>query len=273
MGNPIWTLVLDLVHWRSEQGGRHLAVTWLEVVAIGAGVGFFSGLFGRGGSAIATPLLYAAGFPAIVSLAAPLPAALPSTLVASWAYWNTGLVDWEAVGWCLGVGLPATALGALATRWIDGAALVLVTDLVAIALGVRFVLRPGSPQEIVKPVAAYRARLACVAAGVGIASGLLANSGGFLLVPLFLTALRMPIKTALATSLAVSAALAVPGTIVHWALGHIDWTLVAVYAVSSVPLSYLGARIAIRTQGRRLERWFGVFIAVLGAALLIVSFR
>ena len=47
---------------------------------IGAGVGLMSGLFGKGGSAVATPLLHAIGVPALAALASPLPATIPSTL-------------------------------------------------------------------------------------------------------------------------------------------------------------------------------------------------
>ncbi len=57
---------------------------------MGLAVGFLSGLFGKGGSAIATPLLHAIGIPAIVAVAAPLPATIPSTLVGYSAYRGTG---------------------------------------------------------------------------------------------------------------------------------------------------------------------------------------
>lgn len=103
---------------------------------------------------------------------------------------------------------------------------------------------------------------------VGLASGLLANSGGFLLGPLYLAVLGLPVKKAFACSLAVAAALAVPGTLVHWALGHIDWAVVGAFAVTSVPLSYLGARVALRTRADLLERAYGAVLAVLGVSLL-----
>ena len=39
-------------------------------------------------------------------------------------------------------------------------------------------------------------------------------------------------------------------------------------AVTSVPLSFLGARVALRTDARRLERGYGVALAGLGAVFL-----
>ena len=76
--------------------------------------------------------------------------------------------------------------------------------------------RRGRPR---RRAAARALRLALVAVAVGFLAGLLANAGGFLLVPLYLAALKLPIKTALSCSLAVAAVLAIPGTLVHAALG------------------------------------------------------
>ena len=241
------------------------------VALIGAGVGFLGGLFGKGGSAIATPLLALIGIPPIVALASPLPATIPGTLAASYAYWQARLIDWHVVRWSLLIGVPATALGAYATRWIGGATLVTATEVVLTALGVRFALRPGDPHEVAGPPAAMRTRLAVVAASVGLLSGLLANGGGFLLAPLFLVVLRLTLKESFATSLAVAAVMAVPGTIVHAALGHIDWAVVAVFATTSIPLSFLGARVALRTHPVRLERIYGIGLAVLGGTLLATA--
>ena len=169
------------------------------------------------------------------------------------------------------VGVPATAAGAYATRWIGGDALVTVTEVVITGLGIRFLLRPGDETEIAAEPGAYRVRLVAVAAIVGVLSGLLANGGGFLLAPLFVVVLRLTIKESFATSLAVAAVLAIPGTIVHAALGHIDWELVLVFGTTSIPLSYLGARVALNTHPARLERIYGAGLAILGTTLLVAG--
>jgi uncharacterized membrane protein YfcA len=245
-------------------------VIWLGIVAVGVAVGFTAGLFGKGGSAIATPLLHAIGVPAIVAVAAPLPATIPSTLAATVAYRREQLLDPRVLVWSVTCGVPATIAGALATRWISGGALVLVTDVLVAGMGLRFLLAPGNGREVVREPTAFRTRLALVAVAVGLVAGLLANSGGFLLAPLYMAVLRLPIKPAFATSLAVSAALAVPGSVVHAALGHIDWSIVAVFAVASIPLSYVGARVAMRSRADRLERVYGAVLAVLGISFLLV---
>ena len=58
----------------------------LGVLLIGGGVGFLSGAFGKGGAAVSSPLLHAIGVPAMFVLASPLPATIPSTLLAGRKY-------------------------------------------------------------------------------------------------------------------------------------------------------------------------------------------
>ena len=243
---------------------------WIAVAVIGLAVGFLGGLFGKGGSALATPLLAAIGIPPALAIAAPLPATIPSTLAASTAYAGRQLVDRDVVRWSIAIGLPATIAGALASGRVDAGALVRITDVLVTVVGLRILSSTSTSVDdaaAARP-AGYRTRVVVVAAVVGLAAGLLANSGGFLLAPLYLTVLRLPVKRALATSLLVSAALAVPGTIVHGALGHLDLRLVLVFAAAAVPLARLGANVAVRVDAHRLERAYGAGLTVLGVAFL-----
>lgn len=247
-------------------------VMWIEIALIGAGIGFLGGLFGKGGSAVATPLLFLAGVPAITAVASPLPATIPSTLVAADAYRRRGLVELRTVGWSLLVGLPATIAGAVATRWIGGTALVSATEVILVGIGLRLLISPSAAPASEDPPAQTAVwRLVLVGALVGFLAGLLANSGGFLLAPLYLAVARLPIKAALGASLTVAAVLAVPGTLVHASLGHIDWAVAAVIAITSIPASRAGAVVALRTASERLERLYGAALVVLGVVLLVAA--
>jgi uncharacterized membrane protein YfcA len=107
-----------------------------------------------------------------------------------------------------------------------------------------------------------------VGAGVGFLSGLLANGGGFLLVPAYLLLFRLKAQEAAATSLVAVALLALPGTWVHWQLGHIDAGLAALLAAGVMPATYLGARAALRLRGRDLRQLFGIFLVLFGLFFL-----
>lgn len=244
----------------------------LLVVVVGAGIGFLGGLLGKGGSALATPFLVALGIPPVVALAAPLPATVPGTLVAARRYRAEGLIDRDVLVWSLGAGVPATVVGALATRWVDAHALVLVTDAVIVVLGLRMLCSPAHAASPDDADQATHRRIIVVAVVTGLAAGLLANSGGFLLAPLFVAVLGLGIKPAFGTSLAVAAVMAIPGTLVHLSLGHLDLRVVAAFAVGSVPLSGLGAKVALRTDAARLERGYGLVLVVLGGVFLVGPF-
>jgi uncharacterized protein len=242
----------------------------LGALLIGAGVGFLSGAFGKGGSAISTPLLHALGVPAMAAIASPLPATIPATLLAGRGYARAGHVDRRVVRIGVVVGIPLTALGAYMTRWVPGEPLVIATDVVLLALAMRVLLRAhdDGDENDAEPVPVSRARTVAVVAAAGVVSGLLGNSGGFLLAPLFMNVLGMPVRRALGTSLALAAVLAVPGTVVHAWLGHIDWSLTLVFGLASVPFATLGAATALRMRERSLTMAYGVGIALLSGGLL-----
>src|SRR5580692_8354632 len=92
---PFWTFLVPSGKTfngvlRRAKGGR---LQHLGAFVVGVVIGFLGGLFGKGGSAIATPLLSLIGFPGFIAVASPLPATIPGTLVASGKYWKSRLLD------------------------------------------------------------------------------------------------------------------------------------------------------------------------------------
>jgi uncharacterized protein len=239
-------------------------------------VGFLGGLFGKGGSAIATPLLSLIGIPGFIAVAAPLPATVPGTLIASIEYWKFKLLDKRIVLWSIAFGVPATTLGSYLTEFTGAKPLLIVTGFMVLFFGLSFILFPKEgkkKKEINNDInfgypTFWRFRLIFVSIFIGLISGLLANSGGFLLAPSYARILHLPIKKAFACSLAVSVILALPGTIVHAYLGHIDWLITFVLSLGSVPFSFMGARVAIRSKANILERWYGLALTTLGVFFL-----
>lgn len=248
----------------------------LELFLIGVAVGFLGGLFGKGGSAIATPLLSLAGTPGYIAVATPLPATVPGTLVASAAYWKANLWNRSIILWSVLIGAPSTILGSYLSKFTGARPLLYLTGLLVLGFGVTFLIQPGAKAtddsaggSNAQPLPSlWRLRLTAVAICVGLVSGLLANSGGFLLAPSYARFLKQPIKAAFASSLVVSACLALPASIVHWYLGHIAWREFFFLAAGSVPCSYLGARVALKVRSVSLERWYGLALTALGLFFL-----
>jgi uncharacterized protein len=244
--------------------------TWLAIALIGVGVGFLSGAFGKGGSAIATPMLHGVGVPAMAAVASPLPATIPASFLAARAYAREGHVDGRVMRIGIAAGVPAIVIGASMTRWIPGPALILATDVVVLGLALRMLA--GTQETEARPAVAPRLlRIIGVVSAVGLLSGLLGNGGGFLLAPLFVHLLKMPLRRAMGTSLALATVLAVPGTIVHAALGHVDWMVTLVFALGSVPLAQAGARVALRMRARALTLAYGIGIGTIACGLLLFA--
>jgi hypothetical protein len=248
---------------------------FIATTGIGVVVGFVSGLLGKGGSAVTTPALRVLlDVPRFYALASPLPAALPTTISASLAYRGRGLIDRPALVITSATGLAATLAGSLASPFVGGHALMLLTALVVVGLGVSISLHHEAAPEVAgAPRTIRRGRLAIIGVAVGLLAGLLANTGGVLYAPLFIKWVGMETKRALATSLVVSAVLAVPGTIAHAALGHVDWRLVLALSVGSAPSSYLGARLAVRLRSVVLLRIYGAALTAFGVYDLLWTER
>jgi hypothetical protein len=240
----------------------------LALLVVGAITGFSSGLFGIGGALVGTPLLrIAVGMAPLLALATPLPVAIPSALSGAIAYWRRGLVDRTLTLRTLRTALPMTIVGSAATHWTSGTVLMVATAcaLVYVAFAM---LRPN-PSADSEGVERSPAMIALATGFAGFVAGFLAIGGGIVLVPVFVRWLGIPVHRALATSLVCVAAMAVPGTIVHGVLGHIDWLAAAVLAVATVPTSWAGARLALRLRSRTLEIAYGVFLALFGVWFMV----
>ncbi|WP_018611226.1 sulfite exporter TauE/SafE family protein [Segetibacter koreensis] len=235
-----------------------------KIFVIGAAVGFLSGLLGKGGSAITTPSLQIfAGVTPFAALASPLPATLPTTLSASFAYRGKNLINGKVTLISILLGIPATIIGSYFSNLIKGSVLMILTALFVLSLGISFFITTSAELQVSKDIVPLW-KIIIVAVTVGLLSGLLANSGGVLFGPLFIRFLKMPTKKALACSLIVSAGLAVPGTLAHWYFGHIDWMIVLLLSLGSIPFSYIGAKVALRMNNIMLEKIFAVMLVLFG---------
>jgi uncharacterized membrane protein YfcA len=99
------------------------------------------GLFGVGGSSIATPLLSVLGVPGLLAVASPLPATIPAALAAAVPYLRGREARPRAAAWSLAGGIPATVAGALLSTVVGGPALLIASGALLVIVGLR-VIRP-----------------------------------------------------------------------------------------------------------------------------------
>jgi uncharacterized membrane protein YfcA len=238
-------------------------VTPLQVavgVAVGFAAGTLSGLFGVGGGVITQPAAYALlGATPIQAVATPLPVIFPTTVIGAYTYARAGEVSFRAARWGAVPGVAGATLGAYLTAFVNAHVLLLATA-VLIAWTAIQVMRGRTPSTpwVKGKTAVWK--YAAIAFGAGLASGLLGLGGGIIIVPALTLLIGMPLRRALGTSLLLIAILVVPGTIVHGALGHIDWAIFLVLLAGVLPGARIGATLALGARERTLRLAVGTFL-------------
>jgi hypothetical protein len=230
----------------------------------GAVVGLLYGLFGVG-SAFATPVLALLGVPGVIAVTAPLPGIMPGSFAGAWGYARRERVDWAMARRAAAGGVPGALIGAAFTHVVGGPAVLLLSGVALLVVGVRVLVPGGAPAE---RAALRRSRPGLVegaAFAVGALAGLLANGGGFLLVPLFLVWFGLDMNCAAGTSLVVATILSVPALIVHTIAGDVNWAIALVFGLGLVPGAFLGARAANHLPVARLRTAFGVALVLVAA--------
>lgn len=134
-----------------------------------------------------------------------------------------------------------------------------------------------APEESDRP-ADPDAKSLAIAAGVGLAIGFLTAiigvGGGFLLVPALVLVMRVPLRTAIGTSLlliTLNASIAFLSHLRHSEeqVRSIDWTAVAIVAGGGAVGSTLGSRLGGRLPERLVRRSFSSLLVLVAAAVLL----
>ncbi len=230
----------------------------------GVVIGILSGLFGLGGSSIATPILRTiADVKPLFALATPLLTVIPSSISASSVYYKKRLINFRIAKLSIISGLPFVVLGAYITKFFSGKFLMLATAIFVFIVGFTFIFRRKIfVVESYRETESVKFSVIMLLSLIGFLSGFLANGGGIMLVPLYVWAFKMDIKTAFGTSLFVVSFFAVPGSLTHFLLGHVDLKLFLILSLTAIPFANLSARLAVRLKNVFLERAYGVFLTL-----------
>lgn len=113
--------------------------------------------------------------------------------------------------------------------------------------------------------------LACLAIGIisGAVAALCGVGGGVVMVPAFVFFLKLPHKTAVATSLAIIIPTALMATTQNARHGYVEWKVAAITAVSASIFAYFGAGWLKSMSNETLTRIFGIILVVFGTRMLL----
>ena len=226
---------------------------------------------------VSTPAIRALGVSAFVAVGTTLPSILPSAISGTLRYAREGLVDRRVVTLTAPAGIVASVGGSVLSKVIPGEGHLLML-FTALLLGVTAWRMSRTPEE--RPLEGEDAALGDdrppheqrpgLLVGIGVVSGLLSGllgvGGGIVMVPGFTELAGIPLKAAIATSLACVGIFAIPGTITHALYGDIDWRFALLLAVGVIPGARLGAVAAIRARDHRLRLAVAAFLGAVAIA-------
>ena len=116
----------------------------------------------------------------------------------------------------------------------------------------------------------YVAKVALIGVVAGFMSGYVGVGGGFIMVPLFVSMLGIPMRLASGTSLTAVCILAIPGVIEQAVLGNIDYMVGVAMMIGSIPGAIVGANLVKRVPERALRFAFALFLLLM-AVLLVAN--
>lgn len=105
--------------------------------------------------------------------------------------------------------------------------------------------------------------------GIGMVTGLLGAGGGFLLIPALMFFVKLPIKNAIGTSLAIIAMNSLVGFVGDIGHFNIDWIFLLSITTIAVAGIFIGELLNKRIAGKTLKKGFGWFVLVMGIYIII----
>ena len=230
-------------------------------------VAFVGGLLGLVLGNIRLPILLLAGSnPAAVGGANIAVSGLAAA-AGSIAHIRARRVHWRLVAWMLPPSVVGAVGGGYAAGHLPANTLRIVIGAALLVFGIDL-LRPRK-----NPTPAARAEpdlRAAVLAGavIGAIGGLIGLILGTLRVPALIRWVGEEPARAVGTNLVVGIAVGAAGLLGHLP-GGVDWTLLAVGGVTSIPGALLGSRYTGRLSGQALLRAIGVILLISGITTIL----
>jgi uncharacterized protein len=258
---------------------------WWAYLAVGAFVGFFSGLLGIGGGSATVPVLAfifaAKGFSSEhvvhMALGTAVTAMLFSAASSVRSHHRRNSVNWGVVRRMVVGVLVGTLAGALVAGRLD-ARLLSIAFTAVIFYAASQMIRPHVPRAM--GVLPSTAAMSMFGVAVGFVSSLSATGAASIIVP-FLVKRHVPVHEGIGSAAAIGGAIAAAGAVGYaisgwnmpglppYSVGYVYLPGLLFVVIASVATAPLGAAVAHRTSGPTLRKVFAVFLLALATGMLV----
>ncbi len=277
-----------------------LSVNLFVLLAMGAAVGFLSGMFGVGGGFLITPLLIFYNIPPAIAVATGANQVVASSFSGALSHFKKGTLDFKLGTVLLAGGIVGSTVGIYVFTLLRmfGQLDLIISLLYVVLLGtvgglmlvesVRALrrARDGGAPTLKKPgqhnwihrlplKMRFRASKLFVSvipvlglgAAIGFLSSIMGVGGGFIMVPALIYLLKVPTNVVVGTSLFQIIFVAAFTTIVHASTNYtVDVVLAFVLMIGGVAGAQYGAKAGQRLRGEQLR-------ALLALLVLAVALR
>ena len=277
-----------------------MSVNMLVLLAMGAAVGFLSGMFGVGGGFLITPLLIFYNIPPAIAVATGANQVIASSFSGSLSHFKRGTIDFKLGTVLLAGGVVGSSAGAYVFAFLRafGQLDLFVSLMYVIFLGTVGGLmlveavnairktrareapahrKPRHHNRILRLPQKIRVRASklfvsvipvlALGAVIGFLASIMGVGGGFLMVPALIYLLKVPTNVVVGTSLFHIMFVTAYTTIVHATLNQtVDIVLAFLLMLGGVAGAQYGAKVGLKLRGEQLR-------ALLGALVVAVALR
>ena len=247
--------------------------------ASGFGVGVLVGMTGVGGGSLMTPLLILLfGIHPVSAVGTDLLYAAATKTGGSFIHGLARTIDWKIVGLLAAGSVPATTICLFVLSHFDlsgGAAHALITTTLGVALYLTALVLIFRRRILASYASRFGelspARTTLLTVVVGATLGILVSissvgAGAMGVTALILLYPNLPTARIVGTDIAHAVPLTLVGGIGYWILGAIDWHLLGLLLLGSIPGIVIGSYLATRVPETALR-------LVLAGTLIVVATR
>lgn len=243
-------------------------------------IGIALGLMGGGGSILTMPVLvYLFSIDTILATSYSLFVVGATSAVGSFSYFKKGIIDIKAalvfgLPSILGVFFTSTFLVPLIPEYILKSQVFSLSKnhflMLIFALMMLFaafsMVKTEKAGSLVMSKRQRFGDLKMTAVGVftGMVTGLVGAGGGFLIIPALVNLLKIPMKTAIGTSLVIIAINSLAGFLFSMPHIHVHWPFLLSIAAIAILGVLIGSYISTKINGKRLKPIFGWFVLTMG---------
>jgi uncharacterized membrane protein YfcA len=259
----------------------------MEVIAYIAAVfiGISLGMIGSGGSILTVPVLvYLLHINPLLATTSSLFIVGTTSLAGGLRAYQRGLVDFKAV---TEFGIPSifsifvtrhylfpaipSSLFTIGNQLVTKEMLLMVV-FALLMLAASITMIRSKEEDVITPTEKDRHNRALpllfLGILIGVVTGLLGAGGGFLIIPTLVIFLKLPMRTAVGTSLLIIAVNSLFGFLFSLKQFEFNWPMLLIFTGLAIVGIFVGSRFGEKISPRILKKGFGWFVMLMGIYII-----